>query len=126
MVDRDSGAAELDRARRAARLRWNRRAAPAVERICKGATGGQALAGTADAGTEGAASFRRWAKEAIPPNIPEPRGLDVTIIDFVDANHAGNLANRRSHTGILIYVNNSPVLWYSKRQNTVETSFFWK
>ena len=34
------------------------------------------------------------------------------------------MANRRSHTGILIYVNNAPIVWYSKRQNTVETSSF--
>ena len=27
-------------------------------------------------------------------------------------------------TGILIYVNRAPILWYSKRQNTVETSTF--
>ena len=43
---------------------------------------------------------------------------------YVDANHAGNMVNRRSHTGILIYVNNAPILWHSKRQNTVETSSF--
>ena len=31
---------------------------------------------------------------------------------------------RRSQTGILIFVNRAPILWYSKRQNTVETSTF--
>ena len=31
---------------------------------------------------------------------------------------------RRSQTGVLIYVNRAPILWYSKRQNTVETSTF--
>ena len=54
----------------------------------------------------------------------KPLGRPVTIRTYVDANHAGNLANRRSHTGILIYINNSPIIWYSKRQNTVETSSF--
>ena len=39
-------------------------------------------------------------------------------------NHAGNLANRRSHSGILIYVNNALILTFSKRQNTVESSSF--
>ena len=43
---------------------------------------------------------------------------------FVDADHAGWQATRRSQTGILIYVNRAPILWYSKRQNTVETSTF--
>jgi len=31
---------------------------------------------------------------------------------------------RRSQTGILIFVNRAPVIWYSKRQNTVEVSTF--
>ena len=31
---------------------------------------------------------------------------------------------RRSHTGVLVFLNRAPVLWYSKRQNTVETSTF--
>ncbi len=43
---------------------------------------------------------------------------------FVDANHAGNVVTRRSHTGILLFVQNSPILWLSRRQNTVETSTF--
>ena len=34
------------------------------------------------------------------------------------------MLTRRSHTGILLYVNNAPVQWYSKRQNTVESSSF--
>ncbi len=43
---------------------------------------------------------------------------------FVDANHAGNVVTRRSHTGILMFIQNSPILWLSRRQNTVETSTF--
>ena len=31
---------------------------------------------------------------------------------------------RQSQTGILIFVNRAPVIWYSKRQNTVEVSMF--
>ena len=31
---------------------------------------------------------------------------------------------RRLHTGIIIFVNNAPILWYSKKQNTVESSSF--
>lgn len=64
------------------------------------------------------------AAEEIPPDRPEPRGKAVAINCFVDANHAGNVVTRRSHTGILIYVQNAPIIWFSKRQNTVETSTF--
>ena len=48
--------------------------------------------------------------------------MNITV--FVDADHAGNRATRRSFTGILIYVNRAPIIWVSKKQNTVETSTF--
>jgi len=68
--------------------------------------------------------FYPEAIDPLPHGMPEALGKSVQIICYVDANHAGNLLNRRSHSGILIYVNNTPVIWYSKRQNTVETSSF--
>jgi Reverse transcriptase (RNA-dependent DNA polymerase) len=64
------------------------------------------------------------AAEAIPHNIPRPRGKDVVVSCYCDADHAGCRVTRRSHSGILIFVNNAPVTWYSKRQNTVESSTF--
>jgi hypothetical protein len=63
--------------------------------------------------------------EELPPRMPEPRGKPVCTSCFVvDANHAGNMITRRSHTCILIFVQNAPVIWLSKRQNTVELSSF--
>ena len=56
--------------------------------------------------------------------MPEPLGHPVTIHAFVDANHAGNVVTRRSHSGIIIFVNNAPIIWFCKRQNTVESSTF--
>ena len=44
--------------------------------------------------------------------------------DFVDANHAGNAITRQSHSGIIIFVNNAQIIWFSKRQNTVEAATF--
>jgi hypothetical protein len=64
------------------------------------------------------------AKEAILLNAPEPRGKAIIISCFVDADHAGNLVTRQSHTGNLFFCNRAPILRYSKRQNTVETSTF--
>ena len=60
----------------------------------------------------------------IPRHIPEALGKYVVIKSYVNANHAGKMANRRSHYGIIIYVNNAPIIWYSKYQNTVEASSF--
>ena len=59
-----------------------------------------------------------------PPRKPIPRGKSVQITVFCDANHAGNILTRRSQTGIIIYLNMTPILWISKRQNTVESSTF--
>ena len=56
--------------------------------------------------------------------MPIPLGTAVNVNIFVDADHAGNKVTRRSHTGIIIFINSAPILWYSKRQNTVETSTF--
>ena len=60
----------------------------------------------------------------VPPNAPQLRGKPVTSTCFVDADHAGCRETRRSHTGIIIMVNRAPIVWFSKRQNTVETSTF--
>ena len=64
------------------------------------------------------------ACEDLPPNAPKPRGRPVQMSVFVDADHAGDKITRRSRTGVLMYLNSAPILWYSKRQNTVETSTF--
>ena len=56
--------------------------------------------------------------------MSEPRGQPAVVLCFVNANHAGNVITRRLHTGILIYVQNAPIIWFSKRHNTVESSSF--
>jgi len=68
--------------------------------------------------------FYRDAKEDILPDMPEPRGNLVEVHCFVDASHASDKETRRSQTGILIFINRSPIMYYSKRQNSVETSTF--
>ena len=64
------------------------------------------------------------AADPLPPNMPQARGNPVSTTCFVDADHAGCQATRRSQTGILIFVQRAPIIWYSKRQNTVESSTF--
>ena len=64
------------------------------------------------------------ATEAIPPNQPEARGNAVITSAFVDADLTGDKKNRRSMTGILMFINRAPIHWYSKKQATVEASTF--
>ena len=66
----------------------------------------------------------RDAEEEMPARMPKPRGRPVNITAFVDASHAANKVNRRSHTGFIIFINRAPIMWYSKRQSTVESSTF--
>jgi len=70
------------------------------------------------------AEYYRDAKEEIPSRMPQPRGQPITMTAYVDASHAANKKTRRSHTGYLIFVNRAPIIWYSKRQSTVESSTF--
>jgi len=64
------------------------------------------------------------ASDEMPPNMPEHRGLPIEITFFVDADHAGNLLSWCSQMGILIFINKAPIVWYSKRQNTIKSSTF--
>ena len=53
-------------------------------------------------------------KEELPPNMPELWGHLVTISAFVDANHGGNVVMRWSHSGIFLFVQNAPIIWFLK------------
>jgi hypothetical protein len=48
------------------------------------------------------------------PNMPVPLGNPVQMSCFVDADHGGNKVTRRSHTGVFILLNNTPVIAFSK------------
>jgi hypothetical protein len=43
---------------------------------------------------------------------------------FVDSDHAGEKFTRLSRTVFVIYLNMAPIVWFSKRQPTVESSVF--
>jgi hypothetical protein len=64
------------------------------------------------------------AYELLPPNALRPLGKPIEMVAFVDSDHAGDLLTRRLRTGVLVYFNRSPILWYSKKQNGIEHSTF--
>ena len=68
--------------------------------------------------------FFRYSKEAIPYDMQKPRGNSMSKHCFVDASHGSDRATRRLQTGILIFCNRAPIIWHSKRQNTVDASTF--
>ena len=63
-------------------------------------------------------------EEEMPYGMPVSKGEGVVLSGFFDASHASCLQTRRSTTGILMFVNNTPIKWYSKRQATIETSTY--
>ena len=54
----------------------------------------------------------------------EPCGKAVRINSFVYTDHAGNVATRCLNTGNIMFIHNTPNIWFSKRQNTVEKDKF--
>ena len=62
--------------------------------------------------------------EELPHDMPTPKGKPVRTTTNVDANLYHCYVTGRSLTGILHFVNQTPVDWYSKKQNTVETATF--
>jgi hypothetical protein len=62
--------------------------------------------------------------EELPTDMPKPLGPSMTMRAFVDSDHAGDQLTRRSRTGFIIFLNNAPIYWSSKKQNSCETSTF--
>ena len=56
--------------------------------------------------------------------MPVARGKFMSTNCFVDANNAGDTETRLSQTGILFFCNSAPIIWFRKRQNSVEASKF--
>ena len=55
--------------------------------------------------------------------MPEARGHGAVVTYFVDAHHRGNMKDRKSQTGVLIFISKALIHWYST-QTTVEASTF--
>ena len=59
-----------------------------------------------------------------PPGMPEPLSKSAQTMCFVDSHHAGNVVTSISHTSVLIYVINAPIIWFSNNKNTDNISTF--
>ena len=49
------------------------------------------------------------ASEDVPPDMPDPKGNEAKLTCYVDADHARDKLTRRSVTGIVLLVNNTPL-----------------
>ena len=63
-------------------------------------------------------------EEKTPHDAPVPLGKKVRITHYLDANLYHDMITGRSVTGILDYVNATPLDWFCKKQATVETATY--
>ena len=63
-------------------------------------------------------------RELIPDDALEPRGAIITMTTFVDANLMHDVISGRSVTGVLHFLNKTPIDFFTKRQSTVETATY--
>eukprot|EP00977_Amphora_coffeiformis_P026580 scaffold27980_cov84-Amphora_coffeaeformis.AAC.1 len=62
--------------------------------------------------------------EEVDSKAPTPKGQMVRTTSFVDANLMDDVITGRSCTGIIKFLNQTPIDWFSKRQNQVETATY--
>jgi hypothetical protein len=62
--------------------------------------------------------------ETVPHNAPPPLGKPIMLIHYVNANLLHDMLTGRSVTGILHFLNQCPIEWFSKKQATVETATY--
>ena len=64
------------------------------------------------------------AVEGLFLNAPKLIGCAVQISCFLNTDYGGDQITWISRAIILVFLNKPPIVWYPKRQNTVETSTF--
>ena len=64
------------------------------------------------------------AAEDTPNDAPTPLGKFVVVATHVDANLCHDLVTGKSVSGILHWLNGTPIDWFSKKQSAVETATY--
>ena len=64
------------------------------------------------------------AKELIPDDSPKSYGPSVSLTTFVDANLCHDMVSGKSITGIIHFLNKTPIDYYTKKQPVVETATY--
>jgi hypothetical protein len=62
--------------------------------------------------------------EDIPTDAPKPLGKYVLLTHYLDANLYHDMLTGRSVSGILLFLNPTPLDWFSKKQGSVKTATY--
>ena len=54
-----------------------------------------------------------------PSNAPKAKAKEFIIGAYVDVSHACCKLTRRSRTGFVVFLNNAPIYWLSKKQGVM-------
>ena len=63
-------------------------------------------------------------EEDLPPDMPKPKGKPMRTTCYADANLMHCLVTGRSMSGIIHLLNQTPIQWFCKKQNVVETATY--
>ena len=63
-------------------------------------------------------------KEQVPSDAPRPLGKRVVTTTYVDANLYHDMISGRAVTGVLHFLNQTPISWTSQKQATCETATY--
>ena len=60
-----------------------------------------------------------FLQEEIDPNAPPPEGKPVHLSSFADANLLHDVVTGRSASGIVEFIDQMPIDWFSKQQDQI-------
>ena len=63
-------------------------------------------------------------EEELPPNMTDPRVLGLGMRVYMDRDHAGDSVYQQYRTGLVVFLNEAPIYYMSKKKNSCETSTF--
>ena len=63
-------------------------------------------------------------REVIPDDLPPGKGKPVVTSTYKDANLLHDLLTGKAVTGVLHFLNQTPIEWFTKKQATVETATY--
>ena len=63
-------------------------------------------------------------KEELPPDMPEPKGKALRTTTYQDANLYHNWVTGRAMSGIIHLLNQTPIFWFCKKQQSVATATY--
>ena len=63
-------------------------------------------------------------QEEIDADAPPPKGKPVHLSSYFDDNLMHDVATGRSASGVLEFINQTPIDWFSKQQGQVKTATY--